>query len=64
MVCGGLQHPMVAKSGKGSLAPARPLGRSVRTVVFVGRVVANSLAYAVVESAGSFACHKLYTACG
>ena len=55
---------MVAKSGKGSLAPARPLGRSVRTVVFVGHVGANSLAYAVVESVGSFACHKLYTACG
>ena len=38
LVCGGLQHPMVAKSGEGSLAPVRPLGRSVRTVVFVGHV--------------------------
>ena len=62
MVCGGLQHPVVAKSGEGSLAPARPLGRSVGAVV--GHVGANSLAYAVVESVGSFACHKLYTACG
>ncbi len=55
---------MVAKSGEGSLAPARPLDRSIGAVVFVGHVGANSLAYAVVESVGSFACHKLYTACG
>ena len=64
MVCGGLQHPMVAKSREGSLAPARPLGCSVGTVVFVGHIGANSLAHVVVESVGAFACHELYTAYG
>jgi hypothetical protein len=39
------------------LAPARPLGCSIGDVVLIGYVGANSLAHAVVESVGAFACH-------